>query len=263
MPVDVTVVNNSPESRERLDELLPPGTRVITAANNGGYTGGANLAIADWAPSGRPFLLIGSHDLHVETDAVRLLLDAAQSDPRLGVLGPVLEDKPLGASSLAEIGDSRGTKSVDWLSGTALLVRRPCARAIGGFDAAFGSYVEDVDFCWRARQAGWNIGLVAAARAHGLGSGDQRASIRGAANHVRLLRRQSGRWAALKRWCWLMASGCRALVLAASPWADQETRQARRRAARQRLAAVTMLSIVVLPARPPDTRAVTWPDPLV
>src|SRR5690606_4288221 len=41
------------------------------------------------------------------------------------------------------------------VSGGMMLVRRDLWDALGGFDRAFFLYGEDVDFCLRARRAGW------------------------------------------------------------------------------------------------------------
>jgi hypothetical protein len=56
----------------------------------------------------------------------------------------------------------------DWLSGTLMLARPACMQQIGGFDERLGSYVEDVDICLRARDAGWRVGVAPRARAAGI-----------------------------------------------------------------------------------------------
>ncbi len=46
---------------------------------------------------------------------------------------------------------------VDWLVGAALLARRQVIEQVGGLDERFWMYAEDLDWCYRIRQAGWQI----------------------------------------------------------------------------------------------------------
>ena len=50
-------------------------------------------------------------------------------------------------------------------------------RRIGGFDASLGSYVEEVDYCLRARDAGWRVGIATAARASGIGAASTNVTV--------------------------------------------------------------------------------------
>ena len=46
---------------------------------------------------------------------------------------------------------------VDWLSGSALWLRRSALDAVGGWDERYFMYLEDTDLCWRLRRAGWDV----------------------------------------------------------------------------------------------------------
>ncbi|MFA4880107.1 MAG: glycosyltransferase family 2 protein [Candidatus Doudnabacteria bacterium] len=49
------------------------------------------------------------------------------------------------------------TRRVKWLSGTCLFIRRSVLEKIGLFDENYFMYLEDIDFCKRAREAGFQI----------------------------------------------------------------------------------------------------------
>ena len=51
----------------------------------------------------------------------------------------------------------------DWMLGAFLLQRRTMLEEIGGWDAGYRHYVEDIDLCYRAMRAGWERWYVPAA----------------------------------------------------------------------------------------------------
>lgn len=52
---------------------------------------------------------------------------------------------------------SRETRAVDWMLGACIMIRRETLEEIGGLDETFFMYSEEVDWCWRAKQAGWAV----------------------------------------------------------------------------------------------------------
>ena len=48
----------------------------------------------------------------------------------------------------------------DWMLGAFLLLRREMLDELGGFDEGFRLYGEDIDLCYRAKQAGWERWFV-------------------------------------------------------------------------------------------------------
>lgn len=65
--------------------------------------------------------------------------------------------------------DHARDRDVDWVSGACLAIRDTCFAELGGFDEGYFMYNEETDLCWRARQAGWNVRLVANAKVVHLG----------------------------------------------------------------------------------------------
>lgn len=58
----------------------------------------------------------------------------------------------------------------DWVSGAAMAFRRAVWRDAGPLSERYRFYCQDIEFCLRARRAGWNVRVVDEARVvHGLG----------------------------------------------------------------------------------------------
>jgi GT2 family glycosyltransferase len=67
--------------------------------------------------------------------------------------------------------DHASPRSVDWVSGAAMLARRAAIDDVGPMDEAFFMFNEDVDWCRRMNQAGWTVDYVPAATVvHHIGS---------------------------------------------------------------------------------------------
>ena len=61
---------------------------------------------------------------------------------------------------------------VDWVAGASMIVRREVFDAVGLLDEHYFMYFEEVDFCLRARKAGWTCWYVPEARVvHLVGQG--------------------------------------------------------------------------------------------
>lgn len=162
-----------------------PEAEVDAGGENLGFAAGVNTLLAR---SDAPWFLALNSDAWPEPGAVLNLVRAAESSPRAAAVAPRLE-RPDGtlehsthpfpslevaaatATGLyARIAPRRAEemmlwgrwmhdrpRSVDWAVGAALLLRRKAVDEIGGFDEAFFMYVEDLEWAWRAQQAGWEI----------------------------------------------------------------------------------------------------------
>jgi GT2 family glycosyltransferase len=124
------------------------------------------------------------------------MLAAGCRHPRAGILAP---DYPKGDAGRGEVlSEDAFVQERSWTSGMCLMLRRECVEDIGGFDHRFFAYVEDVEFCERARRTGWKVLTVLNTVAHGLGSGQPRNRRLILANEVMLATARAGLFAAVR-----------------------------------------------------------------
>jgi hypothetical protein len=148
-----------------------------------GFARAANRALAQ--ASGE-FVLLLNPDAELNEEALAEMLAAMRSDPQVGMVGCQSVDEEGRVSPGYELtypGQRRRPASavhpreragaaleVAWVSGACLLARQAMVREIGPLDEAFFMYCEDVDWCYRARQAGWRVMTATGARVrHRLG----------------------------------------------------------------------------------------------
>jgi GT2 family glycosyltransferase len=182
----VTVIDNGPDDAPL---VLDSRVRVIRSGTNLGYAGGANLGITDWLAEDAEFCVVACHDVQLEPDVLERLVAVAGEFHEYGVIAPEPGKNVTGGPLL---GTTSRVTDVAWASGTCLLLRRTCIEVIGPFDAEFGSYGEDVDLCYRAREAGWKVGCVRGVTVKGAGSVNRGFRTQMYVNQVRLRAKHAG-----------------------------------------------------------------------
>lgn len=246
----IVVVDNSGD----LDPAtLPSGVEVVVAPANLGYAGGANLGlkVALAASPDARHVVVCAHDLVPAPGTLAALVAALAATPDLGVVGPRLTAPTAGvggrwngwgAFNRPPRGDEPALSDCDWVSGTCLVVRTACLQAVGGFDEGFGSYVEDVDLCLRARDAGWRVACLTTVTAQGRGSASADRTALAVTNAVLLVAKRAGAragWLALRHYLW---RGLRAGLGAAALHRPAARRRVAARYARGHLVAVVALA---------------------
>ena len=162
-----------------------PHVRLVTNERNLGFTAANNQGLA--CAEGR-YLLLLNPDTEVVDGALETMVGYMDGHPTVGALGPQLRYPdgtlqpsrrrfPTMATALVESTivqewwpDSRilrryyvadtpddAIQAVDWVIGACLLVRREVYEKVGGLDEGFFMYSEEVDWCRRIKDAGWEV----------------------------------------------------------------------------------------------------------
>ena len=182
MPHYVVVVDNgSDDQSAMLIQQAFPHIMLIQLAKNIGFGAACNVAIEHILKnSSCNYILLLNNDTLIHPKALTALIQAATAHPAVGILGPKIysTDQPqmlwyAGARCrrgvLAATDTGRGEKDwgqfdarreVDFVFGAAMLIRREVFASIGLFDQQFFLYLEDLDFCLRARQANFKLHFV-------------------------------------------------------------------------------------------------------
>ena len=188
---DVVVVDNASSDRSAAVVAGYRSVRWVATGSNLGFGGGANRGVAAVMAAVRsaPYVAILNPDVILDPHCLARLVDELERRPELAAVGPNVLNLDgsvypsartfpslIDAAGHALLGSlvpgNRFTKRYvgigqpDWISGTAMVVRRAAFEQVGGFDEAYFMYVEDVDLCWRWRQAGWRVDRVQSAVLH-------------------------------------------------------------------------------------------------
>jgi len=176
----VIVDNHSPKSGIPAKLRRLSGVSIMKFSRNTGFAHavnrGSRLSRGEW-------VLLLNPDVTVPDGFLDHVLESAQRfpavDPTAGVIGFQLRNRdgsrqassgafPTFARTLLGLFKPRsrrkcrhqpesGRQPVPWVTGGCLLVRRDCYEELRGLDEQFFLYYEDVDFCRRAREAGWSV----------------------------------------------------------------------------------------------------------
>src|SRR5579859_1471838 len=163
-----------------------PGVDTLDLGGNLGFATGYNAAIK---LVDSPWLVLLNNDAALQPDWIEQLLCWAESRPPAAILGGKLLFRPANAgepsrvqSAGASFTDAGTAFEIGWgaedhgqydaarmvgaIPGAAMLIRREVFLQLGGFDAGYGAYLEDVDLCWRAWLTGHEVHYVPGAVAY-------------------------------------------------------------------------------------------------
>jgi N-acetylglucosaminyl-diphospho-decaprenol L-rhamnosyltransferase len=209
----VLVVDNTSADDSQAIVAKHPNVEWTQTGANLGFGRAANRGVA---ATGAPYVLILNPDTEVDPKALGEMAAILNENPAVGVVGPQVLN-PDGtrypsARAFPNLIDAAGhafiglinpnnpwsrrylnPNKIDWVSGTAMLLRRTAFDAVGGFDEDYFMYVEDVDLCWRLGKhpnPQWSVAVAdkALVTHHIGGSSEQRPLRMIVAHHRSLLR---------------------------------------------------------------------------
>lgn len=163
-----------------------PQVKIIKNGTNIGYVRSNNIGMR--ATSGRYVVSLNS-DVIVLDESVDKLIRFMDNNPNAGAVGPKLlnsdgsiqlqarrgfpamlnslfyfsglsrlfpKNKLMGGYLLTYL-DDRSTEEVDSLCGAAMMVRREVIERVGLMDEDYFMYGDDIDWCYRMKNAGWKV----------------------------------------------------------------------------------------------------------
>ncbi|TXK16044.1 glycosyltransferase family 2 protein [Microbacterium wangchenii] len=194
----LVIVDNA-SSDDTLDVVRAsrPSADLIERASNDGFAVAVNAGIAS---ADAEYVLLLNPDAVIENDSISGAVDALKLNRNIGILSPqVLEgDGTLStaaggfpptiwrmlthATGLSRLArwlpllrghyllrnamPKDGLLDVDWVSGGCMFIRRSVWSELSGLSERWFMYAEDVEFCLRAREAGWRVVMAPGLMAH-------------------------------------------------------------------------------------------------
>ncbi|MEM7130826.1 MAG: glycosyltransferase family 2 protein [Chloroflexota bacterium] len=183
--IEIFVVDNlSTDGTAEMIRSEFPQVKLIVNSRNRGFAAANNQALSQ--STGR-YILILNPDTEIRPGGIKKLVEFLDTDSKTGAVGPLLlnADGTLQLSCDPEPTLSRELwrllhldrlvpygiypqgswprdehREVDVIKGACMLVRGETLDQIGLFDEEFFIYSEEVDLCYRIRQAGWQIQWV-------------------------------------------------------------------------------------------------------
>ncbi len=190
----VVADNASTDGSVRFLKECHPDVCVLEHAHNEGFAQGYNMALAHI--EAQYYCLLNS-DIEVTEHWIEPVIEMMDANPTIAAVQPKLlsysnrdEFEYAGAcggyidkygypfcrgrvfeSLEKDYGQYDSEADIFWATGAALFVRSDVYRTMGGLDPDFFAHMEEIDFCWRIKNAGYKIKVNPASVVYHIGGG--------------------------------------------------------------------------------------------
>ncbi|MBA4849253.1 glycosyltransferase family 2 protein [Emticicia sp. BO119] len=171
-----------------------PYIHLIQLPHNGGFTGGYNEALKQVQAT---YYILLNSDIEVTPNWVNPIIDLMEVNPKIAACQPKMRDyykhayfEYAGAAGgyidwlgypfcrgrifdtwEEDTGQYDDTKEIFWATGACMFVRADVFHELGGFDTKFFAHMEEIDLCWRMKNAGYQIYYSSASTVYHVGGG--------------------------------------------------------------------------------------------
>lgn len=193
--INITIIDNaSTDESVAYIQDWHPEVEIVELNKNYGFAEGYNRGLESVDTE---YTVILNSDVSVATNWLDPILKRMDEDPLLAIAQPKilsLEEKSkfeyAGASGgyvdrlgypycrgrifdLVEEDNLQyeSIEDIDWATGAAMVVRTDVFKNLGGFDNDYFAHMEEIDFCTRARAAGYKIKVIPESIIYHLGGG--------------------------------------------------------------------------------------------
>jgi GT2 family glycosyltransferase len=188
---EIIVVDNASEDKsvETIANRFPE-VKIITNTRNLGFSGGNNIGIKFALTNNSDFIWLLNNDTEVDPKVLIGLVDTAIKNPDAGIIGSKIyfyagREFHIGRYTKSElghviwyvggqidwnnmyashvdvdvvdIGQFNTSKETDYVTGCSMFVRSKVFSDIGLLDEKYFMYLEDLDFCLRAKKARFKL----------------------------------------------------------------------------------------------------------
>lgn len=181
---------------------------IISTDKNLGYVGGNNFGIKEAFKKDFDYILLTNNDVIFNSNFLEELLKITSKNPKIGIAGPKIYFAPghefhknrYSSKELGKVIWSAGGRidwnniigsnigvdevdhgqldkinsDVDFISGCVMLVKTSLLKKIGLFDEKFFMYLEDADFCQRAKASGYQLVYIPTSKVWHINAGSSK-----------------------------------------------------------------------------------------